>query len=259
MATESICLGGVKSADSYLRMDKIIEAIKMTGAEAVHPGYGFLSENADFSEAVEKAGVAFIGPGASAIHAMGDKIESKKLAKQAGVTTIPGFQGVIADEDEAARVAAEVGFPVMIKASAGGGGKGMRIAWDAEGAKQAFRLSSREAAAAFGDDRIFIERYVEHPRHVEIQLIADAHGNVVYLPERECSVQRRNQKVGAAQSSVSACQPPAGVYRHAGLWNEIRGHSAEPTARSPISALRCAGHRGGSCPQLFTRDVAKDG
>lgn len=196
MATEAVCVGGVKSADSYLRIDRILEAMKMTGAEAVHPGYGFLSENAHFSEAVEKAGAAFIGPSAAAIHAMGDKIESKKLAKKAGVTTIPGFQGVIADEDEAARVAAEVGFPVMIKASAGGGGKGMRIAWDPDEAKQAFRLSSREAAAAFGDDRIFIERYVEHPRHVEIQLIADAHGNVVYLPERECSVQRRNQKVG---------------------------------------------------------------
>ena len=195
LAGQSVCVGSAASADSYLRIDRILDAIASTGAEAVHPGYGFLSENAAFSEAVEAAGVAFVGPAAFAINAMGDKIESKRLAAEAGVTTIPGFEGVIADADEAARVASEVGFPVMIKASAGGGGKGMRIAWDEAEARQAVGLSQREAAASFGDDRIFIERYVEKPRHIEIQLIADTHGNVVYLPERECSVQRRNQKV----------------------------------------------------------------
>jgi len=195
LAGQSVCVGSAASADSYLRIDRILDAIASTGAEAVHPGYGFLSENAAFSEAVEAAGVAFVGPAAFAINAMGDKIESKRLAAEAGVTTIPGFEGVIADADEAARVASDVGFPVMIKASAGGGGKGMRIAWDEAEARQAFGLSQREAAASFGDDRIFIERYVEKPRHIEIQLIADTHGNVVYLPERECSVQRRNQKV----------------------------------------------------------------
>lgn len=158
------------------------------GAEAVHPGYGFLSENADFAEACEAQGVAFIGPRAFSIRAMGDKIESKKLADAAGVSTIPGFLGVLKDAKEAVEVANRVGYPVMLKASAGGGGKGMRIAWNDDEAASGFALSAREAAASFGDDRIFIERFVEKPRHIEIQLIADGHGNCVYLPERECAV-----------------------------------------------------------------------
>ena len=195
MADQAVCIGKAASSDSYLRVDRIISVIRATGAQAVHPGYGFLSENAAFSEAVEAEGVAFVGPRGDAIRAMGDKIESKKLAAEAGVDTIPGFLGVLRDADEAVKVAAEVGYPVMVKASAGGGGKGMRIAWNGAETRQGFELSSREAAASFGDDRIFIERYVERPRHIEIQLLADAHGNAVYLPERDCSIQRRNQKV----------------------------------------------------------------
>ena len=195
MADEAVCVGAAASAQSYLRIDAILDAVRRTGAQAVHPGYGFLSENAEFSEAVEAAGAAFVGPNAFAIRAMGDKIESKKLAEGAGVDTIPGFNGILSGEDEAAKVAAEVGYPVMIKASAGGGGKGMRIAWNEAEARQGFALSQREAASSFGDDRIFIERFVQEPRHIEIQLLADTHGNCIYLPERECSIQRRNQKV----------------------------------------------------------------
>lgn len=195
MADEAVCIGGAAASTSYLNAAAILDAVRQTGAQAVHPGYGFLSENAPFAEAVEQAGVAFLGPGSSAIHAMGDKIESKRLAAEAGVSTIPGFLGVLRDGKEAAEVASKLGFPVMIKASAGGGGKGMRIAWDEAEAASGFEVSSREAAASFGDDRIFIERYVEQPRHIEIQLLADSHGHCVYLPERECSIQRRNQKV----------------------------------------------------------------
>ena len=195
MADEAVHIGPSPSNQSYLIADRIVEACKATGAQAVHPGYGFLSENQSFAKALDAAGIAFIGPNVEAIYAMGDKIESKKLAAAAGVDTIPGFLGVLRDADEAVKVAAEVGYPVMVKASAGGGGKGMRIAWNEAETRQGFELSSREAAASFGDDRIFIERYVERPRHIEIQLLADAHGNAVYLPERDCSIQRRNQKV----------------------------------------------------------------
>jgi len=195
MADTAVCVGPAASSASYLNIEAIMDAIHQTKAQAVHPGYGFLSENAHFAEMVEKAGVAFVGPGPGAISAMGDKIESKRIAMEAGVTTIPGFQGILKDEDEAVKVAIEVGFPVMIKASAGGGGKGMRIAWNAEEAAAGFAVSSREAASAFGDNRIFIERYVDQSRHIEIQLLADAYGECVYLPERECSIQRRNQKV----------------------------------------------------------------
>ena len=195
MADEAICVGGAASADSYLRVDAVMAAIKSTGAEAVHPGYGFLSENQAFADAVEAAGVAFVGPSAFAIQAMGDKIESKRLASSAGVSTIPGVESIIADADEAVKIANEVGYPVMLKASAGGGGKGMRIAYNDAEARSGFELSKAEAASSFGDDRIFVERYVEQPRHVEIQLIADKHGNCVYLPPRDCSIQRRNQKV----------------------------------------------------------------
>lgn len=195
MADEAICIGSAASADSYLRIDRLIDAIKKTGAEAVHPGYGFLSERAAFCEAVEAAGAAFVGPTAHAIRAMGDKIESKLLAQAAGVSTIPGVLAVMKTAEEAVAVANKVGYPVMLKASAGGGGKGMRIAYNDAEAASGFALSAAEAAASFGDDRIFVERYVEKPRHVEIQLIADTFGNTVYLPPRDCSIQRRNQKV----------------------------------------------------------------
>ena len=195
LADESVALGGISSADTYLRVDKVLAAMKATGADAVHPGYGFLSENAAFSDAVSQAGAAFVGPTAHAISAMGDKIESKRLAAAAGVSVIPGVESVIKDADEAVSIAQQVGYPVMLKASAGGGGKGMRIANNDEEARAGFALSAAEAASSFGDDRIFVERYVESPRHIEIQLIADKHGNCVYLPPRECSIQRRNQKV----------------------------------------------------------------
>jgi propionyl-CoA carboxylase alpha chain len=194
-ADEAVSIGGSSAAESYLKIDKIVEACKATGAEAVHPGYGFLSENRAFAAALDEAGIAFIGPGAHAIAAMGDKIESKKLAKAAGVSTVPGYMGVIADGDEALKIAREIGYPVMIKASAGGGGKGMRLAKNDAEAKEGFRSATNEAKASFGDDRVFIEKYIEEPRHIEIQVLGDAHGNVIFLGERECSIQRRHQKV----------------------------------------------------------------
>lgn len=194
-ADEAVHIGGAPAAESYLVIDKILDAIKQTGAQAVHPGYGFLSENKAFAEALDKAGVAFIGPPAGAIEAMGDKITSKKLAAEAGVSTVPGHMGLIEDADEAIKIANEIGYPVMIKASAGGGGKGMRIAWNDDEAREGFQSSKNEAAASFGDDRIFIEKFVTQPRHIEIQILGDKHGNVLYLGERECSIQRRNQKV----------------------------------------------------------------
>ena len=194
-ADEAVHIGGAPASESYLIIDKILDAIKQTGAEAVHPGYGFLSENKLFAEALDKAGVAFIGPPAGAIEAMGDKITSKKLAMEAGVSTVPGHMGLIEDADEAVKIATDIGYPVMIKASAGGGGKGMRIAWNDEEAREGFQSSKNEAASSFGDDRIFIEKFVTQPRHIEIQVLGDKHGNVIYLGERECSIQRRNQKV----------------------------------------------------------------
>ncbi len=195
MADEAVHIGPAPAAQSYIVIDKIIDAVRQTGAEAVHPGYGFLSENMKFAEALAREGVAFIGPPVGAIEAMGDKITSKKLAAAANVSTVPGHMGLIADADEAAKISAEVGYPVMIKASAGGGGKGMRIAWNDAEAREGFQSSKNEAAASFGDDRIFIEKFVTQPRHIEIQVLADGHGNCVYLHERECSIQRRNQKV----------------------------------------------------------------
>jgi len=195
VADEAIWVGTPPSSDSYLRADRILEAIRETGAGAVHPGYGFLSENASFSQAVEDAGCAFLGPPASAISAMGDKIESKKLAAAAGVNVIPGFLGEIRDTAHLLEVVEEIGYPVMVKASKGGGGKGMRIAHNEEELINGFQLSKQEALASFGDDTMLIERAIVNPRHLEIQLIADAHGNAVYLPERDCSTQRRNQKV----------------------------------------------------------------
>ena len=195
MADEAVHIGPAPANQSYIVIDKIMQAIRQTGAEAVHPGYGFLSENPKFAAALAAEGVAFIGPPTGAIEAMGDKITSKKLASEAGVSTVPGYMGLIADEAEAVRISGQIGYPVMIKASAGGGGKGMRIAWDDVQAAEGFLSSKNEAAASFGDDRIFIEKFVTQPRHIEIQVLADSHGNCVYLHERECSIQRRNQKV----------------------------------------------------------------
>ncbi|MAI13034.1 MAG: acetyl/propionyl-CoA carboxylase subunit alpha [Rhodospirillaceae bacterium] len=195
LADEAIAIGGSASSESYLVIEKILDAIKQTGAQAVHPGYGFLSENATFAEKLAEEGIIFIGPGVKAIAAMGDKIESKKIAAGAGVNTVPGYVGVLADDKEAVKVAAEIGFPVMIKASAGGGGKGMRVAFNEKEVKEGFRAAVSEAASSFGDDRVFIEKFIEDPRHIEIQIIADSAGNTVYLGERECSIQRRHQKV----------------------------------------------------------------
>ncbi len=195
LADEAIFIGPAPASQSYLVIDNILAAVKQSGAEAAHPGYGFLSENPKFAEALEKAKIAFIGPPVKAIEAMGDKITSKKLAAAAGVNIVPGFMGLIDDEAHAAKIAKEIGYPVMIKASAGGGGKGMRIAWNDAEAKEGFSLSKSEAKSSFGDDRIFIEKFVTQPRHIEIQVLGDAHGNMVYLGERECSIQRRNQKV----------------------------------------------------------------
>ncbi|HEX5666150.1 MAG TPA: acetyl/propionyl/methylcrotonyl-CoA carboxylase subunit alpha [Hyphomicrobium sp.] len=195
MADEAVHIGPAPAAQSYLIIEKIIDACKQTGAEAVHPGYGFLSEREAFPLALAKAGIVFIGPNAHAIAAMGDKIESKKAAAAAKVSTVPGYMGEISDEKHAVKIAEEIGYPVMMKASAGGGGKGMRIAFNRKEVEEGFPLAKSEAKSSFGDDRMFIEKFIVDPRHIEIQLIGDKHGNVVYLGERECSIQRRNQKV----------------------------------------------------------------
>ncbi|MCC7328428.1 MAG: acetyl-CoA carboxylase biotin carboxylase subunit [Burkholderiales bacterium] len=195
LADEAVCIGAPPSRESYLRMDRIIAACKETGAEAVHPGYGFLSENEAFARALEEAGIIFIGPKPASIAAMGDKIASKKLAIEAKVSTIPGYNDVITDGEAAVGIARDVGYPVMIKASAGGGGKGLRVAHDDREAREGFEACRAEAKSSFGDDRVFIEKYIEEPRHIEVQVLGDAHGNIVYLWERECSIQRRHQKV----------------------------------------------------------------
>ena len=195
LADESVRLGPAPAAESYLKAELILAAAKATGADAIHPGYGFLSERESFAKACAEAGVTFIGPPPNAIAAMGDKIESKKLAKAAGVNVVPGYLGEIADTEEAVRIASEIGFPVMMKASAGGGGKGMRLAWSEADVREGFEATKREGLASFGDDRVFIEKFIESPRHIEIQVLGDQHGNIVYLGERECSVQRRHQKV----------------------------------------------------------------
>jgi propionyl-CoA carboxylase alpha chain len=195
MADEAVHIGPPAAAESYLVIDRIVEACKRTGAEAVHPGYGFLSEREAFPVALAKAGIVFIGPNPKAIAAMGDKIESKKAAAAAKVSTVPGHLGVIADEKEAVQIADEIGFPVMIKASAGGGGKGMRIAYSSKEVAEGFARARSEAKSSFGDDRVFIEKFIVDPRHIEIQVLGDKHGNVIHLGERECSIQRRNQKV----------------------------------------------------------------
>src|SRR5438067_1638444 len=195
MADECVRLGPPPASESYLKAELIIDACKATGAEAVHPGYGFLSERESFAKALAEAGIAFIGPPPRAIAAMGDKIESKKLAQKAGVNVVPGYLGDIATTDEAVKIASDIGYPVMMKASAVGGGKGMRLAWSEQDVREGFEATKREGLASFGDDRVFIEKFIEHPRHIEIQLIGDQHGNIVYLGERECSIQRRHQKV----------------------------------------------------------------
>ncbi|WP_170548021.1 acetyl-CoA carboxylase biotin carboxylase subunit [Ruegeria atlantica] len=195
MADEAVHIGPPPANQSYIVIDKVMDAIRQSGAQAVHPGYGFLSENAKFAEALDAEGVAFVGPPVGAIESMGDKITSKKIAQDAGVSTVPGYMGLIEDADEAVKISNEIGYPVMIKASAGGGGKGMRIAWNDEEAREGFQSSKNEAANSFGDDRIFIEKFVTQPRHIEIQVLCDSHGNGIYLGERECSIQRRNQKV----------------------------------------------------------------
>jgi propionyl-CoA carboxylase alpha chain len=194
-ADEAVHIGPPQAAHSYLKIERIVEACRQTGAEAVHPGYGFLSEKDAFAAALMGAGIVFIGPPPGAIGAMGDKIESKKLARQAGVSTVPGHLDVIPNADAAIRIARDIGYPVMIKASAGGGGKGMRIARSDAEVREGFRSASNEARSSFGDDRVFIEKYVEEPRHIEIQVLGDAHGHVIHLGERECSIQRRHQKV----------------------------------------------------------------
>ena len=195
MADEAVAIGAAPAAQSYLVIEKIIDACKKTGAEAVHPGYGFLSERSAFPRALAEAGITFIGPNPGAIDAMGDKIESKKAAAAAKVSTVPGHLGIIEDEAEAVKIARKIGYPVMIKASAGGGGKGMRIAHSDAEVLDGFARARSEAKSSFGDDRVFIEKFIVNPRHVEIQVLGDKHGNVIYLGERECSIQRRNQKV----------------------------------------------------------------
>ena len=195
MADEAVHIGPPPANQSYIVIDKVMDAIRQTGAQAVHPGYGFLSENPKFAEALAAECVAFVGPPVGAIEKMGDKITSKKIAQEANVSTVPGYMGLIEDAEEAVKISNEVGYPVMIKASAGGGGKGMRIAWNDDEAREGFQSSKNEAASSFGDDRIFIEKFVTQPRHIEIQVLCDGHGNGIYLGERECSIQRRNQKV----------------------------------------------------------------
>src|SRR3954468_20869135 len=195
MADEAVHIGPAAAAQSYLVIEKIIEACKATGAQAVHPGYGFLSEREAFPKALAEAGIVFIGPNPGAIAAMGDKIESKKAAAAANVSTVPGFLGVIDNAEHAVTIADQIGYPVMIKASAGGGGKGMRIAFSSGEVAEGFARAKSEAASSFGDDRVFVEKFITDPRHIEIQVLGDKHGNVIYLGERECSIQRRNQKV----------------------------------------------------------------
>ena len=195
MADETVFIGAAPASESYLVADKIIAAVRETGAEAIHPGFGFLSENAGFARRCAEEGIVFIGPNPHAIEAMGDKIESKKFATKAGISVVPGHIGEIDDTAHAVKIAEAVGYPVMLKASAGGGGKGIRVAWNRKDVEEGFPAVRSEAKSSFGDDRIFIEKFIESPRHIEIQVLGDKHGNVVHLFERECSIQRRNQKV----------------------------------------------------------------
>ncbi|RHZ79324.1 hypothetical protein Glove_149g52 [Diversispora epigaea] len=207
MADEAVNVGPPPTNQSYLNIENILRAIKSTGAQAVHPGYGFLSENSTFVKALDESGITFIGPGEKAMADLGDKIQSKIIAKESGVNTIPGYDGVVKNVDHALEIVKSVGYPVMLKASAGGGGKGMRIAWNDQEVIDGFKIASQESLSSFGDDRLLIEKYIENPRHIEIQLIADKFGNTLYLPERECSIQRRNQKVIEEAPSVHLDPP----------------------------------------------------
>jgi acetyl-CoA carboxylase biotin carboxylase subunit len=237
-ADEAVLIGPPPSADSYLRVDRIVEACRKIGAEAVHPGYGFLSERPAFATALAEAGIVFIGPSPEAIAAMGDKITSKRLAHQAGVTTVPGYLDVIADPETAVAIARDIGYPVMLKASAGGGGKGMRIARDDSELREGWHGAAGEARASFGDDRIFIEKYIAEPRHIEIQVLGDTHGNMVSLLERECSVQRRHQKLVEEAPSIA-----------------VDGELREWMGAAAVSAAEAVGYRGaGTCEFLLAPD-----
>ena len=243
MADEAVRIGPAAASQSYLDIAKIVAAAKETGADAIHPGYGFLSENAAFARALAKAGIIFVGPNVKAIEAMGDKIDSKKLAAKAKVSTVPGHLGVIKDAKEAAKIADEIGYPVMIKASAGGGGKGMRIAHSRKEVEEGFNSSKSEAKSSFGDDRVFVEKYIEEPRHIEIQVLGDKHGNVIHLGERECSIQRRNQKVveeRRARSSTTRPAPPwarrSRVARQ-GRWLRHGGHRGVDRRQKPAISI----------------------
>ena len=263
-ADEAVRIGPPPSAESYLKIDAIIEACRSTGAEAVHPGYGFLSENPRFATALEEAGIVFIGPTPSAMAAMGDKIRSKELARAAGVSTVPGHVGIIPDAEAAARYAQDIGYPVLLKASAGGGGKGMRIARSEAEIAEGFRAATSEAKSSFGDGRVFIEKYVEQPRHIEIQVLGDAHGNVVFLGERECSIQRRHQKVieeapspfldEATRQAMGAAGRGAGpggglsLRRHGGVHRRPRPQFLLPGNEHAASG-RASGHRAGDRPR----------
>ena len=195
MADEAVAIGPAAATESYLNVDALLDAIAQTGAEAVHPGYGFLSESAAFAEALAEAGITFIGPPAEAVASMGDKLAARRIAAEAGVATIPGTEDAVGDAEEAIAAARAIGYPVMLKAAAGGGGKGMRLVWDEAGLSESMASAVNEAAAAFGDGRVFVERFIEDPRHIEIQVLADNAGTVIHLGERECSIQRRHQKV----------------------------------------------------------------
>ena len=195
LADESVCIGGAPSAESYLNVPAIISAAVITGADAIHPGVGFLSENADFARVVDAHGLTFIGPRIEHITAMGDKVEAKRTAAESGLPLVPGSEGAVDTVEDAKRVSAEVGYPVLVKAASGGGGRGMKVAPTADDLAEAFSSARSEAKAAFGDDTVYIERYLDNPRHIEVQVVADSHGNVIHLGERECSVQRRHQKL----------------------------------------------------------------
>src|SRR5213080_4596461 len=239
MADEAVLIGPPAAAESYLVMEKIVDACRKTGAEAVHPGYGFLSEREAFPRALEAAGIVFIGPNPGAIAAMGDKIESKKAAAKAKVSTVPGHLGVIEDDKHAVRISDEIGYPVMIKASAGGGGKGMRIAHSKSEVTEGFNLAKAEAKASFGDDRVFVEKFIVDPRHIEIQVLGDKHGNVVYLGERECSIQRRHQKViEEAPSPFLDAKTRAAMGEQAVSLAKAVGYSSAGTVEFIVDAKR---------------------